>query len=198
MAVGGQAVYNACIVDDTDRRDIAAVLGGDEESFARLIRRHQPAMAGLMWRFTRDAARCEELVQDVFVEAWFGLDGYRGEAPFEQWLRRIATRVGYRFWKDRSRRAAQAPLGKIDPAAPATDLDPAAAGAAVHTLLSRLPPAERLVITLMYFDGCGTREIAARTGWNRAMVKMRAYRARRRLKAIAQREHLLEKLGWTS
>jgi hypothetical protein len=35
-------------------------------------------------------------------------------------------------------------------------------------------------------------------GWNRAMVKMRAYRARRRLKAMAVQERLLEKLGWTS
>jgi len=35
-------------------------------------------------------------------------------------------------------------------------------------------------------------------GWSRAMVKMRAYRARRRLQAIARREHLLERLGWTS
>jgi len=50
----------------------------------------------------------------------------------------------------------------------------------------------------MYFDGCSTAEVAERMGWNRAMVKMRAYRARRRLKEIAAHEHLLERLGWTS
>jgi DNA-directed RNA polymerase specialized sigma24 family protein len=50
----------------------------------------------------------------------------------------------------------------------------------------------------MYFEECDTREIADRTGWTRAMVKMRAYRGRRRLKAIAEQEHLLERLGWTS
>jgi RNA polymerase sigma-70 factor (ECF subfamily) len=197
LAAGVLAMYNASTVDETDRQDIAASLGGDEAAFARLIRRYEPAVAALAWRFTRDMAAREELVQDVFVEVYFSLDGYRGDAPLEHWLRRIATRVGYRFWKRRSREARQAPLGDLDPPAAPGETDPAAAGAAVHALLSHLAPPERLVLTLMYFDDCSVNEIAERMGWTRAMVKMRAYRARRRLKAIAQREHLLERLGWT-
>ena len=198
MAAGVLAMYNADTVDETDRRDIAASLGGDEAAFARLIRRYEPAVAALAWRFTRDAAEREELVQDVFVEAYFSLGGFRGDAPLEHWLRRVATRVGYRFWKRRSHRGREAPLGNLDPPAAPVEMDPSAAGAAVQALLSRLPPPERLVLTLMYFDDCSVQEIAWRMGWTRPMVKMRAYRARRRLKAIAQREHLLEKLGWTT
>ena len=90
------------------------------------------------------------------------------------------------------------PLGDLDPPAAPAEMEPSAAGAAVHALLSHLPPPERLVLTLMYFEECSVREIAERMGWTRPMVKMRAYRARRRLKAVAQREHLLERLGWTS
>ena len=189
-------MHNGQTVDDTDRCDIAAARTGDGAAFARLVGRHQPAVARLLWRFARDPARLEELVQDVFVEAYYGLDGYRGDAPLARWLARIATRVGYRSWKKRSRPAAS--LDGIDIAAPAADIDPSAAGALAHALLARLPPAERLVLTLMYFDGCNTEEIAGRMGWSRAMVKMRAYRARRRLRKIAGREHLLERLGWTS
>ena len=198
MAAGALAMYNVETVDETDRQDIAASLGGDEAAFARLIRRHEPAVAALAWRFTREPAAREELVQDVFVEVYFSLGGYRGDAPLEHWLRRIATRVGYRFWKHRSRRGREEPLADLDPPAPPGEVDPSAAGAAVQSLLSRLPPPERLVLTLMYFDDCSVQEIAGRMGWTRPMVKMRAYRARRRLKAIAQREHLLERLGWTS
>jgi len=190
-------MHNDRTVDETDRNDIVAARSGDEAAFARLVGRHQPAVARLLWRFTREPARLEELVQDVFVEAYFGLDGYRGEAPLERWLARIATRIGYRFWKKRGRQAP-VPLDGFDPVAPADDLDPAAAGALVHALLSRLPPAERLVLTLMYFDGCSIADIAGRMGWSRAMVKMRAYRARRRLKEIAGNERLVEKTGWTS
>ena len=198
LAAGVTAMYNADTVDETDHRDVAAARTGDEAAFARLVRRHQPAVAGLLWRFTREPAQLEDLVQEVFVDAYFGLDGYRGAAPLEHWLSRIATRVGYRFWKKRSRRPAAVPLEHLDPAAPSGDVDPAAAGALVHALLARLPPPERLVLVLMYFDNCSIQEIAGRMGWNRAMVKMRAYRARRRLKAMAVQERLLEKLGWTS
>jgi RNA polymerase sigma-70 factor (ECF subfamily) len=198
LAAGVTAMYNDQTVDEPDRHDIAASLGGDEAAFSRLIRRHEAAVAALLWRFAREPAACEELVQDVFVEAYFSLRGYRGEAPLDHWLKRIASRVGYRYWKRRSRRAPPLSLSEEDVAAPAGDPDLAQASAAAHALLDRLAPAARLVLTLMYFDDCSVQEIAERMGWTRAMVKMRAYRARRRLQAIAQREHLAEKLGWTS
>jgi RNA polymerase sigma-70 factor (ECF subfamily) len=185
-------------MDETDQRDVAAARTGDEAAFARLVRRHQPAVARLLYRFTRQPAQLDDLVQEVFVEAYFGLDGYRGEAPLGHWLARIATRAGYRFWKKRSRHGGAVPLDAVDPPAPAGDPAPSAAGALVHALLARLPPPERLVLVLMYFDDCSVREIAERMGWTRAMVKMRAYRARRRLKALAMQERLLERLGWTS
>jgi RNA polymerase sigma-70 factor, ECF subfamily len=187
--------HNGRIVDDIDRQDVAASCHGDEDAFARLVRRHTPAVAGLLWRFTREPHRREELVQEVFVEAFLGLRRYRGDAPFEHWLRRIATRVGYRFWKRRDRAPVWVSLDDFDIAAPEAEEDAATAGAVVHVLLGRLPPKERLVLTLMYFEDCTTKDIARRMGWTQAMVKMRAYRARRRLQAIGQREHLLEKLG---
>jgi RNA polymerase sigma-70 factor (ECF subfamily) len=199
-------MQNGQTVDEIDQRDIAEARAGDEAAFARLVDRHQPAIARLLWRFSREPAKIDELVQDVFVEAYYGLDGFRGEAPLAHWLSRIATRVGYRFWKKRARRPLESldgidppvRVGQDDPAAAADEVDPAVAGALVHALLAHLAPAERLVLTLMYFDGCSTAEVAERMGWNRAMVKMRAYRARRRLKEIAAHEHLLERLGWTS
>ena len=191
-------LYNGRAVDHQDEGDIAASLAGDEEAFARLVRRHTPAVTSLLWRFTRDRGRCEELVQETFVEAFFSLGRYRGRAPLESWLRRIATRVGYRYWRNRDRAGSSVPLAELEVAAPEAEADPALAAQIVHALLARLPAAERLVLTLLYFDNCDTKEIAARMGWTRAMVKVRAYRARRRLRAIARREHLLEKFGWTS
>ena len=76
-------------------------------------------------------------------------------------------------------------------------MDPAEAAAVLQALLARLPPDDRLVLTLMYFEECGTQEVAERMGWSRAKVKTQALRARRKMKEIAEREHLLERLGWT-
>jgi RNA polymerase sigma-70 factor (ECF subfamily) len=151
-----------------------------------------------MWHFSRNRTVCEELVQEVFVEAYFSLKSYRGQAPFLHWLRKIATRTGYRFWKEQSRVKHLLPLADFDAIEKAEEdsIDPSEAAKILHNLLARLPQADRLVLTLMYFERCGTKEIAERTGWTRAMVKMRAFRARKKIKEIAEREMLLEKLGW--
>ena len=186
-------------VEDTDWRDIQASLAGEEESYARLVRRYEPQIAAMMWRFSRRPDQCEELMQDVFVQAYFSLPGFRGDGPFVHWLRRVATRVGYRFWKQQGRKNKPQPLGDIDPAIETPEaMDPETASEIVEALLSELKPPERLVLTLQYFEGCSMKEIADRMGWNEAMVKMRAYRARNKLRAVARRRGLVEKLQWTN
>ena len=194
-------LYND-IVENTDWSDVAASVGGDEEAYGRLVRRYEKPITGLLWRFTRDPTQCEELVQQVFVEAYFSLKTYRGDAPLLHWLRKIATRTGYRFWREKSKDSQETSLPEFDvleqiEAVEEDRIDPAEAAAVLQALLSRLPPDDRLVLTLMYFEECGTQEIAERMGWSRAKVKTQALRARRKMKEIAEREHLLERLGWT-
>ncbi len=182
---------------------MAASLKGDDEAYTRLVRRYEKPITGLLWRFTRDPVQCEELVQQVFVEAYFSLKTYRGDAPLLHWLRKIATRTGYRFWRQRAKEPTEMPLPdfdileRIEAVDDDDDIDPAEAAAVLHGLLGRLPADDRLVLTLMYFEECSTREIAERMGWSRAKVKTQALRARRKMKDIAEREHLLERLGWT-
>jgi RNA polymerase sigma-70 factor (ECF subfamily) len=106
--------------------------------------------------------------------------------------------VGYRFWKEQAKTKTTVPLEDFDAieSEDADTIDPSVAAEVLHSLLARLPRADRLVLTLMYFEQCSTRDIAEQMGWSRAVVKMRAFRARRKLKTIAERENLLEKLGW--
>jgi len=189
-------------VENTDWSDVTASVKGDDEAYGRLVRRYERPITGLLWRFTRDPAQCEELVQQVFVEAYFSLKTYRGDAPLLHWLRRIATRTGYRFWREKAREPQEMPLPEFDvleqiEASQDDAIDPAEAATVLQALLGRLPPDDRLVLTLMYFEDCGTLEIAERMGWSRAKVKTQALRARRKMKEIAEREHLLERLGWT-
>ncbi|MCX5643167.1 MAG: sigma-70 family RNA polymerase sigma factor [Phycisphaerae bacterium] len=181
---------------------MTASVKGDDEAYGRLVRRYEKPITGLLWRFTRDPAQCEELVQQVFVEAYFSLKTYRGDAPLLHWLRKIATRTGYRFWREKAKAPQETSLPEFDvleeiEAVEEDGIDPAEAAAVLHSLLDRLPPDDRLVLTLMYFEECSTQDIAERVGWTRAKVKTQALRARRKMKEIAEREHLLEKLGWT-
>lgn len=183
-------------MEDRDWRDCRQCLSGDNDACTALFKRHEAEVARQMWRFTRNRAACEELVQEVFVEAYLSLKRYRRlQVPFVHWLRRIATRVGYRYWKQQARRRKHVPLEGFDaPICVSEVRDPSVAAAILHDLLARLPAADRLVLTLKYFEECGIEQIAQRTGWNQAMVKMRAFRARRRLKKIIEREKLFDAL----
>lgn len=172
-----------------DALDVRRSLDGDEAAFRRLIGRHQERVASMMWRFSRERDTHEELVQEVFVEAWRGLDRYRADAPFEHWLARIATRVGYHYWREQERegRITRVPLEDYPGLAAPETLEPSEAGELLHRLLQELAPRDRLVLTLRYLEELSVEETAARTGWSRSMVKVQAYRARGRLQKLFER-----------
>lgn len=77
------------------------------------------------------------------------------------------------------------------PSPPATDAN--AAREVVEKLLSQLPPDDRLVLALLDLEQRSVKEIARLTGWSGALVKVRAFRARRKLRSLAAklkaREH---------
>jgi len=176
-------------VTEQDRRDIVASLDSDEAAYERLVRRYEQLIAAQMWRFTRDRRVLDELVQEVFVEAYVSLANYKARAPFLHWLRRIATRVGYRYWKREARERARYDLlaeRKTEILAVPAESSPHEAAEYLHALLEQLPPKERLVLTLLYLDECDTAEIARRTGWTRTLVKVRAFRARKKLKTLLE------------
>jgi RNA polymerase sigma-70 factor (ECF subfamily) len=186
-------------VDDQDRRDIESCLRGDKNAYAAILRRHEARVTRLMWRFCREPRTCEELVQEVFVQAYLSLKDYRGEAPFVHWLSRVATFIGYRYWKKQATEKTHTSLGSADIAAPGQneDWDLAARGDMLHALLAQLNPEERLVLTLMYFEECGVKEIARRMKWSVSKTKVRAFRARKKLREIAEGQNFLERIGWT-
>ncbi len=172
---------------ESDLEDVRRTLEGDGESYRALVERHQAQVGRMMWRFDRDLRTHEELVQDVFVEAYRSLDRYRGDAPFSHWLARIATRVGYRHWKEKARaRRRTVPLEEWDEdgtAAPG-EMTPSEAAEWVHHLLSRLPPRDRLVLTLRFLEDRTVEETARLIGWSPSMVKVQTWRARRKLETL--------------
>ena len=171
--------------------DIRRSREGDSDAYRRLVERHQKHVGRILWRFSRDYQVHEELVQDVFVEAYLSLKSYRGKAPFSHWLSRIATRVGYRYWRQtaRHRRTERFTLEEWDqlPAESSQEMDPAEAASLVHRLLAQLKPRDRLVLTLRYLEGCDVAETSRRTGWTKSMVKVQTSRAKKRLEKIFAR-----------
>jgi RNA polymerase sigma-70 factor (ECF subfamily) len=171
-----------------DFDDVRRCLGGDGNAYRRIIERHQGRISAMMWRFSRDPEVHEDLVQDVFVEAYRSLRNYRGEAPFEHWVSRVATHVGYQYWKRQKREQAlqTVPLDEWRELAdePADGAGPQEAAELLHKLLEQLPPRDRLVLTLRHIEDHSVEKTAELTGWSQTMVKVQTWRARKKLRAL--------------
>jgi RNA polymerase sigma-70 factor, ECF subfamily len=172
---------------------VRAAVDGDESAYAAIVAEHQPAITRLMWRFTRDPRKLEELVHDAFVEVYFSLAKYRGTGPLGGWIRTIAVRVGYKFWKEKKKDSEHQSLNEEIATTPAllspsneVPEDPEEAHRALYDALALLAPRDRLVLTLLYWESCTTEEAAVLTGWSGSMVRVQAYRARKRLKKVLE------------
>jgi RNA polymerase sigma-70 factor (ECF subfamily) len=168
----------------TDERLIQSTLAGDEGAFAELVGRHKRRVFGIAARFARGEHEMDDLCQEVFVKAYQNLAKFRGDAPFEHWVSRIAVRACYDHLR-RTRQDRQA-VALEDVTLATTDTR---AREVLEFALAKLSADERLVITLLELEEKSVREIAGLTGWSEGNVKVRAHRARQRLKAVLEVHH---------
>jgi RNA polymerase sigma-70 factor, ECF subfamily len=171
---------------------VRASAAGDEDAFAALVRRYQGRVFRLAGRFFSQPQDVEEVAQETFLRAWLKLGTYRAQAPFENWLTRLCLRCAYDRLRRRPGRLLQAfqpPAGMasrdLEEVVEAPASDPTAR-LEVERLLARLPAADRFLLVLLEAEGWSVAEIAERLGWSRVNVKVRAHRARRRLRRVLE------------
>lgn len=177
--------------EPADEHLIADILAGNDEVFVRLVRRYKKRVFGLAARFARDADDLDDICQDVFIKIYENLGRFRNDAPFEHWLSRITIRTCYDALRRRRKEKLHLPLATIhyqieDETQGANE----AAEEARNLLevgLAGLRSDERLIITLLELEGNSVREVAALTGWSEGNVKVRAHRARQKLKFLLER-----------
>jgi len=163
-----------------EARLVAASRGGDRDAFSKLVRLHQRRVFRLVGRFFRGREDVEDTAQDTFLTAWQKLHTYRAEAPFEHWLTRLCLNCCYA--RLRRRTARELPL-EAELTARTADPD---ARIEVERLLRPLKPADRFILLLLDGEGWSVAEIAQRLGWTRANVKVRAHRARKKLRRLLE------------
>jgi len=179
-------------MDPTDAELVTEVLRGTVASFEPLVQRHSARLFAMARRYARRESEVEDIVQEIWIKAYTRLAGFRGEAPFEHWLMRLAVHTCYDFLRAHQRNRENAFSEITDPdedwldrfaADPGTSShsgseSAAAAKELVDRLLAKLSPPARLVLTLLEIEGRSVKEISQMTGWSVALVKVRAFRAR--------------------
>lgn len=176
--------------DESLIRDIRA---GNKEAFVQLVRRYKRKVFGLSARFARDADDLEDICQDVFIKVYENLGKFRADAPFEHWLSRVTIRTCYDALRSRKKEKGTIPLESIHYLLEDSSIGIHQAAEEARNLLEwgldRLRPEERLVITLLELEEKSIREIAEMTGWSQANVKVRAFRARQKLKQLLEKQY---------
>ena len=166
-------------VADQDAPWVRAAQAGDRDAFERLVERHQQRVFRLAGRFFQRREDVEDAAQETFFTAWRRLDTYRAQAPFEHWLTRVCLNTCYMKLR---KAKPEEELGCEVPAKPGS-ID---ARLDAERLLARLPANDRFLLLLLHGEGWSTAEIAEHTGWSRSNVKVRAFRARRKLRRLAE------------
>jgi RNA polymerase sigma-70 factor (ECF subfamily) len=146
----------------------------------------------------------EDLAQDIFLKMFTRLAQYQGSVPFPHWVSRIAVttcidqlraqkrRPEFR-WADLSENEAEVLDNVLTDERETTPGDALAARELVHKLLDQLKPDDRMVIQLLDLEQKTIAEISTQTGWNQTLVKVRAFRARRKLQKLFQELQSKEK-----
>ena len=176
-----------------DESLVRATLAGDERAFAEVVARHKGRVFGTCARFARDGQQLDDLCQEVFLRAWRKLSGFRGDAPFEHWLARLTVTTCYDFLRKERRHREPVSLDEMGGDLRDLRVESAIAAGRAKELLNwamrQLNSDERLILTLLELEERSVREIAALTGWSESNVKVRAFRARGRLKDILSESH---------
>lgn len=183
-----------------DAELLQRIRAGATDEFAEVVRRHQSRVFAILHRYERDAQRVEDLAQETFVKAWRALEQFDGRAPLEHWISRIAVRVAIdhlRRQKHRQNEIALSDLGDdaldwLRSAGEKDGPDPRGAAEILELAMRELSPADRAVITMQELEGRSVKEIAKTIGASGVAVRVRALRARARLKRALEKLLSLE------
>lgn len=172
---------------------VRSALAHDDDAARELVRRLYPLVVKIVRSHRTRRTAEEDLCQMIFIKVFQNLPQFSGKVPLEHWVSRIAVntclnQIASEKVRPELRHAdlSEEEVAVVENLAATSDeLAPDkkfAARQLVDHLLTALKPAERLVIDLAYLQGRSVEEIRKITGWSAALVKVRAFRARQKMK----------------
>ncbi len=190
----GQSLNSTETASD-DAKLLERIRGGATDDFTELVQRHQSRVFAILHRYERDAHKVEDLAQETFLKAWRALGQFDGRAPFEHWLSRIAARVALDHLRKEKRRQNEIGLPELGDDAldwlrsgdEKSELDARSAAELLELAMRELSPADRVVITMQELEGRSVKEIAVVMGASGVAVRVRAMRARSKLRQALEK-----------
>jgi RNA polymerase sigma-70 factor (ECF subfamily) len=200
QALGGQSAEpSKRRAGAEDRELVRRAQADDKEAFEELVQRHQHrvfAVAGGILRRREDA---EDIAQQVFVKAYFSLKRFDQRAAFSTWLYKITVNECWDLLRkkkvrpllyeadlseEQARQFGATGEKKTDEPDASVRLE---ARERVEQLMAGLDPRDRMMLILKEVEGFAVEEIGEILGLNANTVKVRLFRARRRIVSQAKK-----------
>ncbi len=195
-AVQGRVSKPSAATDD--RELVRRAQGEDQEAFEELVRRHQHRVFAVAGGILRRREDVEDIAQQVFVKAYFSLKRFDQRAAFSTWLYKITVNECWDLLRkkkvrplvyeaDLSEEQARQAITNGEKANPGPDIsEKIEAREHVERLLKGLDERDRLMLILKEVEGFSIEEIAGVLNLNGNTVKVRLFRARRRVVSQAK------------
>jgi RNA polymerase sigma-70 factor (ECF subfamily) len=134
---------------------------GDRNAFGELVSRHREGVINVAYRMSGNVQMAEDIAQEAFIKAWQKLPSYRPQAPFRNWVYRIATNATLDLLR---KEKDTVDLDAIQIASPIPHVEDQVAdtqrAGQVRQAVLALPEASRSVLALREYEGLSYQEIA--------------------------------------
>ncbi|MEX0821273.1 MAG: sigma-70 family RNA polymerase sigma factor [Rhodothermales bacterium] len=182
-----------------DEIDMERLLQGDKEEFGKMVQRESPRLFRVIVRMLRDDDEAESVMQEAFLQAYKGLDSFRGDSKFTTWLYAIGINLAKASLR-KNKRVSQYEEDDIERMQPAFSKgmyvesfdtwDPSKLAEReqrkriVHDAIDRLPTDYRTIVILRDIEELSTAEAAAILDITEGAARVRLHRARQALRSI--------------
>jgi RNA polymerase sigma-70 factor (ECF subfamily) len=171
---------------------------GDESAFAEIVRRFSPRVFSVASRFFRQRSLVEEAAQEVFLKAYTQLGSFEGRGSMEGWMTRIATNTCLNMLRGSKRRPeltvsdlSEDETGWLDQQTASEEHRSVessfVAADLADRLLGVLSPEDQQALLMIDGEDASIKEVAEATGWSESKVKVRAFRARRKIREAMEK-----------
>ena len=176
----------------TDAELLDAIRQTDgQDGLEALVRRHTGRVRSIVYPILLNEADADDVVQEAMLRALDGLDGFRSDATFTTWLHRVAVNTARNFLRSRTRRLrvfvsdeSQEDVADELHRTPAREAEAEELNRAINDAMGRLPPEQRIALSLVTIQRLDEKEAARVAGCAHATLRWRVHRARQRLRQL--------------
>lgn len=169
---------------ETDQLLIRRAIQGDERAMRQLWSQHSPHIDAVVRRLVGDPDLAADIAQEVWVQIFRALPGYRGDAQFGTWAHRIAVNRTLNALRKSRRMAKIETAIDEDTAAIEMDGDRAWLAASIDEAAKRLPAGARTVFLMHDVEGYTHEDIARELGITAGASKSQLFKARAKLRRL--------------